>query len=306
MSTQTHLLSEVLNDTRELLAMAIRTLLPLMLLCAPSRLCASRIAALANGSDATGSDLSPMQAAAIVKKHNDLRSIMGASDMMKLTWSPDLAARAQLYSSDSPRCHDNNPNYKIKEARDVLGLDGENTLTSDGRLTPETDVTASVQSWWDEKKDCGCYQTGGEFSGFDLCKGYCAHYTQMVWSSANEIGCGLSSCKDVGPRMIDGVPVMSYVPGFQLTCQYRSTLPGRTGRYMKDHTVFTKGKYCSACPDGISSCVNALCSEPEETPSLPADPKDKHPKAKSKGGAQQVALSLVAGVVSFVLAIAWA
>jgi len=188
---------------------------------------------------ATG--VSPMQMAAIVLKHNELRSSMEASDMMKMEWNSELAARAQAHSSTCPSSHTDSS---------ILGTDGENMAGYAGSsfvLTDQTDVTDSVQQWFNEKADSGTYQNGGQFTGFDSCTGTCGHYTQVVWASANEIGCGLSSCP------------MGSMPGYQLTCQYSTSLPGRFGGNMMGSTIFTPGTACSACPIEPEVCVDGLC-----------------------------------------------
>jgi hypothetical protein len=191
---------------------------------------------------AGGSSLSQAQIDAVVAKHNTLRAGMGASDMMMLTWDPDLASRAQQHSSTCPgSSHSTN-----------RGSDGENMAaqwSSNFQLTSATDLTPSVQRWYDEIGDAGPYQNGGIFSGFQECTAQpCGHYTQVVWAGANKIGCGVTSCPGHG------------MPGYQLTCQYSSTIPGRTGGNMIGSVIFTKGKPCAACPSGSCTSPALLCS----------------------------------------------
>jgi uncharacterized protein YkwD len=193
---------------------------------------------------AGASALSQAQIDAVVSKHNTLRAAAGASDMMMLKWNPDLARRAQEHSSTCPgSSHSSN-----------RGNDGENMAASAGsnfQLTSTTDLTPSVQRWYDEISNAGDYQNGGIFSGFGTCTGVCGHYTQVVWAAANEIGCGVSSCP------------MSGMPGYQLTCQYRSTLSGKYGGNMYSKVVFTKGTACASCPNGYQTCSTSpagLCS----------------------------------------------
>jgi hypothetical protein len=183
-----------------------------------------------------GSALSQVQIDAVVSKHNTLRGAIGASDMMMLTWSPVLASRAQAHSSTCPgSSHSSNRGY-----------DGENMAASAGsnfQLTGTTDLTPSVQRWYDEISDAGDYQNGGTFNGFGPCTGVCGHFTQVVWAAANEIGCGVTSCP------------MQGMPGYQLTCQYRSTLPGKYGGNMGGSGIFTKGTACASCPSGYEECT---------------------------------------------------
>jgi len=93
--------------------------------------------------------------------------------------------------------------------------------------------------------------TGNKDSGNSPCSGNCDFYTQVVWQAANQIGCGLSSCEMLGN------------PGYMLSCQYRSTIPGSYGGNMVGATLFTKGTACSACPSGFELCnvTKGLCSK---------------------------------------------
>jgi hypothetical protein len=193
---------------------------------------------------AGGSALSQAQIDAVMSKHNKLRAAVGASDMMMLKWNPDLARRAQEHSSTCPgSSHSSNRGY-----------DGENMAASAGsnfQLTSSTDLTPSVQRWYDEISDAGAYQNGGAFSGFGACTGVCGHYTQVVWAAANEIGCGVTSCP------------MQGMPGYQLTCQYRSTLSGKYGGNMQGSELFTKGSACTSCPNDYKTCSTSpegLCT----------------------------------------------
>jgi len=200
--------------------------------------------------------LSVTQANAVVLKHNQLRAGMGATNMMMLSWSQALATRAQQHSSTCPG--------STHTSRAILGNDGENmaqSASSSFVLTDTTDLTGSVQSWYDEISDAGSYSNGGTFNGFGPCTGTCGHYTQVVWADANEIGCGVSSCS------------LSNLPGYQLTCQYRSTLSGKYGGNMGGSNLFTKGTACSSCPSGHTQCTTSpagLCSDGSSPNANPA------------------------------------
>merc|ERR1719195_261100 len=110
-------------------------------------------------------------------------------------------------------------------------------------LTGTTDLTGSVQSWYDEISQAGSYSNGGTFTGFGPCTGVCGHYTQVVWAAANKIGCGAAYC-----------PHRTGMGGYELVCQYGSSVPGGYGGNMGGATVFTKGAACSSCPSGFATC----------------------------------------------------
>jgi hypothetical protein len=184
---------------------------------------------------------SQAQIDAIVMKHNALRGGLGASDMMKMEWDATLAVRASAYVAGCPSGHSQNRGMSI----------GENIAwkwASNFQLTASTDVTASIQAWYDEISAAGQYKDGGTFTGFGQCTGVCGHYTQVVWAAANKIGCGLASC-----------PHRTGMPGYELVCQYSSSV-GRWGGNMRGATLFTKGAQCSKCPSGYTKCDLNLCA----------------------------------------------
>merc|ERR1712137_322340 len=115
--------------------------------------------------------------------------------------------------------------------------------------TDNTNLNGSVQSWYDEIKAAGGYKNGGTFTGFDECSDTCGHFTQVVWASANALGCGVSACS-----------LMGY-DGYQLVCQYHASVSGTYGGNMKEQTLFTKGTACGECPSNYQSCTDSLCSD---------------------------------------------
>lgn len=105
---------------------------------------------------------------ALLDAHNKIRADVGLS---KLKWNCRLADLAQEWATRGKFEHRANPVY------------GENLFVSS-----ETNVLAaeSVQTWLMEKSfwnnSAGTCQTGKT----------CVHYTQMVWKSTTEIGCGIN------------------------------------------------------------------------------------------------------------------
>jgi len=205
---------------------------------------------------ATTGSIAQSQKDAIVKRHNDLRAAMGASDMMKMVWDDTLATAAHQFvaglsllsqhSNVSGRC----PSGHSQNRNNV----GENiawkwSSSFQASTIGNTDFSPSVQAWYDEISDSGSYRTGGTFQGFGPCPGVCGHYTQVVWAAANKIGCGVAYC-----------PHSSGMGGYELVCQYGTSVPGSNGGNMQGATLFTKGAACASCPAGFQTCSENLCS----------------------------------------------
>lgn len=127
----------------------------------------------------------------MVHSHNQVRAMLGLSD---LTWSPYLASYAQEWADSLAQnygCH-------LKH-RQELGQDreafGENLywasalIWSDGNREPSLVSSSEVaQAWADEQRD---YRYGR-----NTCRRgkQCGHYTQMVWRTTLQIGCGMAYC----------------------------------------------------------------------------------------------------------------
>merc|ERR1712137_1333575 len=171
---------------------------------------------------------------------------MGASDMMMMVWDSTVASHAQTWA-------DTWAGSKHSDSSDRSGAyDGENMAqyaASSFVLTDNTNLNGSVQSWHGEIKAAGGYKNGGTFTGFDECSDTCGHFTQVVWASANALGCGVSACS-----------LMGY-DGYQLVCQNHASVSGTYGGNMKEQTLFTKGTACGECPSNYQSCTDSLCSD---------------------------------------------
>jgi len=205
--------------------------------------------------------LTQSQKDAIVKKHNALRAGLGASDMTKMTWDDTLANAAQQYvsgvsllaqqtnvsSQKSQKCPRGHSQNRAKSVGENMAWKWSSSFQLADIVN--TDFTPSVQSWYDEIKDAGPYKTGGRFDGFGKCSGVCGHYTQVVWAAANKIGCGAAYC-----------PHSTGMGGYELVCQYGTTVSGGYGGNMGGATVFTSGTACSKCPSGFGTCSSNLCA----------------------------------------------
>jgi pathogenesis-related protein 1 len=142
------------------------------------------------GAGATGDGLTRAQAEEAVRAHNTWRSRAGVPP---LKWAADLAARAQTRAS-----------YLAGHGCDIdhgpLPADvGENMtwvgpLQAEGRKNELSAVTPTwvVDAW------------GAESADYSPERGTCApnrqcdHYTQIVWATTAEVGCGMAVCPTLG------------------------------------------------------------------------------------------------------------
>jgi len=134
--------------------------------------------------------LTRAQADEIVRAHNAWRRRAGVPS---LRWAPDLAAKAQERAGylAAHGC--------VIEHGPSLEAVGENLyqagpLQTEGRKDELFVVTATqvVDAW------------GAESAGYSTAHGTCArdrecgHYAQIVWTTTEEVGCGMSACPTLG------------------------------------------------------------------------------------------------------------
>lgn len=103
---------------------------------------------------------------AILAEHNTLRAESGAD---ALTWSEELAAYAQAYADD---------------------YDCSGTLTHSGgpygeNLALGYTTVGAVDAWYSEKDE------------YDSSNPVGSHYTQVVWKSTTQLGCGYKTCDNI-------------------------------------------------------------------------------------------------------------
>ncbi|KAL1444607.1 hypothetical protein MTO96_029710 [Rhipicephalus appendiculatus] len=116
------------------------------------------------------------QQAALIKVHNEYRSLV----------AKDLAAVAQSYVEQCA------PQAKVPEARDFLE-EGQNlcvqTLPGSGN---DTGWEACVAAWFSEHTDCPKGIIGSYRNTSDRGEPSCEHFTQLVWSRSQYVGCGFA------------------------------------------------------------------------------------------------------------------
>jgi uncharacterized protein YkwD len=133
----------------------------------------------------------------ITAAHNEVRAGVGVPP---LVWSESLAATAQAWAE---QCVD---------TQAPAGLIDHNPDRSDGHpyyvgeniygTTGSADAEEAVGLWAAEEADYD-YDT-------NTCNGVCGHYTQVVWSTSEDLGCGIASCPGLQYR---NVIVCNYGPG---------------------------------------------------------------------------------------------
>ncbi|KAG0730596.1 Cysteine-rich secretory protein 2 [Chionoecetes opilio] len=163
----------------------------------------------------------------LVHFHNNFRSKVKpqASNMLAMSWSKEVARDAQRWA----------------EACELLVHDNATGRTVDGfgpcGQTAFVSTQASPLTWWLEKDH---FTYGGSN---DLKR--VGHYTQLVWHSSHQLGCGLAHCTDARPT-----------PFFNYVCNYCpiGNFPERIGR------PYDSGSPCSGCQGkckGRRLCTNS-------------------------------------------------
>ncbi|XP_053466921.1 cysteine-rich venom protein pseudechetoxin [Ictalurus furcatus] len=159
----------------------------------------------------------------IVNVHNAFRRavVPTASNMLKMNWSEEVATSAQDWANTCAMAH-GPPSSRMLGSYQM----GENLFKS-SELLPWTDV---VTAWHNEVANYN-YPTGSA-NGKEI-----GHYTQVIWFSSYEVGCGVAKCGN----------------DYFYDCQYY-----RAGNYRRV-PPYSLGEPCSACPQ---ACDNKLCTNP--------------------------------------------
>jgi len=174
--------------------------------------------------------MSEKEKADCVKRHNVLRAQEGSSDMQLMTWNESLAGAARVLVEGCKFEHAFPPLPGTK-----LTTYGQNLFMVGGT---GINVAGAIQAWYNEKKDHD-YDTLSCAAGKA-----CGHYTQVVWSSSNQVGCHYHYCKKKKPLIWNAVVfACDYIP----PGNYRGARP------------FQKGRACSACANGAGWCKDKLC-----------------------------------------------
>jgi uncharacterized protein YkwD len=127
----------------------------------------------------------PAELSGMTALHNKWRERVGVA---RLSWNSTLAASAKAYAQECFWGHsshaDRNPDAGYQSV-------GENLTFTTQRLSAFGAETA-VQLWIDERVDWdfGMNVGDGDFAAY-------GHYTQVVWHSTEQVGCGAAYCSNV-------------------------------------------------------------------------------------------------------------
>ncbi|CAL8259204.1 unnamed protein product [Boreogadus saida] len=159
----------------------------------------------------------------IVDAHNAFRRAVqpSAANMLKMIWSNDVAALSQAWLDHCMLKH-GPPSSRMLNGYEL----GENLFYSTSALDWATVITA-----WHNEVHHYTYPNGSE-NGESV-----GHYTQVVWNSSWQVGCGMTKCGS------------TYFYG----CQYY-----RAGNYV-GWPPYKEGTACDSCPN---NCEDKLCTNP--------------------------------------------
>lgn len=136
-------------------------------------------------------DIEPANMQGMLAAHNQVRASLGIAP---LHWSGQMAAYAQQWAEHLARHNGCEMQHRTHAHADLLKV-GENLYWasplrwSDGRIeVQQISPTRVAQDWASEQAD---YNYAG-----NTCRpgAQCGHYTQMVWRSTTEVGCGMTVC----------------------------------------------------------------------------------------------------------------
>ncbi|KAL5467540.1 hypothetical protein EMCRGX_G031786 [Ephydatia muelleri] len=171
------------------------------------------------------------QRATLLQAHNFYRASVSpsAADMQAMRWSDALSELAQ---QTAEKC-DFKTGYNGSQSV------GENTLSTPASVT--SNYGDLVGSQWFAEFQSYDYPSGG-------CSTICSHYTELVKSSYDQLGCAAAYCNPV--RRLSGALIYN---ALFLVCKYGFAKENVKGR------PYQSGSSCSSCPSNKPICSNRLC-----------------------------------------------
>lgn len=193
--------------------------------------------------------LSPEAESVLLSEHNLLRSRAAqgldqasAANMLKLSWSAELAAISQRWADQCTFAHDvvRNKADGTRVGQNVFYSASTNELSESGVMGS---VGAATSSWYDEVHNPGFNDTDIHPFVFSYGAG---HYTQMVWADSSEVGCGLVYYQDPADSWYKSLVVCNYAVAGNL----------------RGGTMYLEGEACSQCPTNTNcdQLFTGLCS----------------------------------------------
>jgi len=181
-------------------------------------------------------ELTTSEKEAILKKHNDLRAQVEATNMQKMYWDDDLALEARNWARQCDLWHEPNPLRNLEQYPI-----GQNIFFWYGYPRTIERFMWAVQFWYDEGQ---CYdfatQTCNPMCDKNRQVTQCGHYTQLVWAESTRMGCSYVRCGGGGYE-------------HRLICNYAPTgnivgkNPYKQGTKVSDCPRANDGKLCD-CP----------------------------------------------------------
>lgn len=136
----------------------------------------------------------------ITAAHNAARARVSASPpLAPLSWSPRVAQVAQRYAEKlAATCAPELVHSSLEERMRFGENLGLFALTNGG----PSDVSGSARrivELWESELQCytyGPFAPGVNATCSEACGGFggCGHYTQMVWRTTTQVGCGVADC----------------------------------------------------------------------------------------------------------------
>ncbi|KAK5646647.1 hypothetical protein RI129_005111 [Pyrocoelia pectoralis] len=172
----------------------------------------------------------------IVLYHNYFRTrvVPRAANMLRMKWNHEVARSAQRWAETCMLLtHDDVAGRFI----DNYGSCGQNIFVSSHQVP----WLFAIKTWWLEKDN---FTFGGDNNDLYVI----GHYTQLVWATTHQVGCGFTKCDRVGNNK--GRAYYSYV------CNYCpiGNHPEKLG------TPYKRGKPCAMCKRKCHAkklCTNA-------------------------------------------------
>ncbi|MEP7051934.1 MAG: CAP domain-containing protein [Pseudomonadota bacterium] len=150
----------------------------------------------------------------ITAAHNAVRAAVDTSTPLSpLVWSDKLAAYAQQWADQLATTSCASPHHRSSQDLQTVNY-GENLAAFISSAGGSSALDA-VNGWGAEK---ACY-TFGALMTTDKCdttcyvglnSDGCGHYTQIVWRTSKEVGCGVATCKNGGRQ--EDIWICNYSP----------------------------------------------------------------------------------------------